>query len=106
MTIHIVKKGQIVLNKAPIVYCGRGSALGNPYPMSGEDMRDQVCDDYEKWFISHLNHPEHDLFHQQLSKIEKLAREGDVNLQCYCAPKRCHTETIRKYVESKLLAEK
>jgi len=103
MTIHIVKKGQVILNDAPTVYCGRGSALGNPFHMTGEDTRDRVCEQYADWFQLQLQDNPDSYFHQQLNKIEKLSRAGDVNLQCFCAPKRCHTETIKAHIESKLL---
>jgi len=103
MTIHVVKKYAAVLNDAPTVYCGRGSALGNPYHMIGEVMRDKVCDDYEKWFAVNLIDKTHDRFHQQLTEIITLAKQGDVNLECYCAPKRCHCETIKNHVERNYL---
>ena len=30
-------------------YIGRGSALGNPFPMKDESTRDDVCDKYAEW---------------------------------------------------------
>ncbi len=82
------------------IYCGRGSALGNPFPMKDESERDSVCDLYTDWFNTMLtkNYP---AFHKQLARIATQARtcEG-VNLECYCAPKRCHCETIKNHIET------
>lgn len=98
--INIRKEGQ------PYIYCGRGTALGNPYVLGKDGNRDEVCDKYESAFKkmteqAHYASP----FAIQLAKIEAEARKGDVRLGCYCAPQRCHCETIKHYIETKLLGE-
>ena len=83
------------------VYCGRGSALGNPFVMQNlsDTERNRVCDKYEEWFQKLLTKTGDMPFLIQLHTIRKLAQKGDVTLQCFCAPKRCHCETIKKYIE-------
>lgn len=86
-------------------YCGRPnsyknvganlSILGNPYFMKTESDRDDVCDKYETYFHNRLQtDPE---FKSKVLSI--LSSETDVVLGCYCAPKRCHCDTIKAYLE-------
>ena len=94
-------------NKATTVYCGRGSALGNPFPMRDGSDRDRVCNNYEEWFKNMVDpimcyNDEARRMTQQLNIIKRAASKGDVYLQCFCAPKRCHCDTIKKYIEENL----
>lgn len=75
-------------------YCGRGSALGNPYKMRSEADRDAVCDNYAHWFGDKVRKRDKDVINA-LSEIQEIIDEhGKVNLVCFCKPKRCHCETI------------
>ena len=103
ITIHHVKESGV---KADIhLYCGRlGSCkrtdlidakLGNPFVMHNESMRDEVCDAYDKW----LHSPQAGNHLRIIERILQRVNEGKVvALYCFCAPKRCHCETIRDYV--------
>ena len=97
--ITIVNKHNMPSEPATTIYCGRGSALGNPFAMGSAASRNAVCDQYEGWFKKRLN-TDFQPFHDQLRKILKAHREGDVYLQCFCTPLRCHCETIKDYIES------
>jgi len=79
-------------------YIGRGSPLGNPYVMSSPQDRDCVCDQYEDWINSHLiaGTP---LIINELVRLANLAREGDLNLICFCAPERCHGDTVKSILD-------
>ena len=90
-----IKKEQ----KAKTIYCGRGSALGNPFAMKGENERDKVCDLYQLWFKKQVSVQTPSVV-RQLIEIVEAATKGIVYLECYCAPKRCHCETIRDYIEN------
>lgn len=76
-----------VLNKrvhgipAGAVYVGRPTEWGNPFHMAEEHQRDQVCDLFEDSLT-----PEFKL------KIKKELKGKD--LVCWCAPKRCHADTL------------
>jgi len=100
MTIRIVNKYKEI-PEGTNVYCGRGSSLGNPFIMKGLTDRDRVCDAYEHYFYRFVEVIRDKGMLNQLNEITKLAKEGDVNLVCFCAPKRCHCETIKKYIEDK-----
>ncbi len=70
------------------VYIGRGSPFGNPYK-SGS--RDENCDHYEIHFHNRIKNNSH---------FKRLVLELDgKTLGCFCKPKRCHGDTIVKYLE-------
>jgi len=65
------------------VYIGRGSPFGNPFVIGKDGDRDKVCDQYEAML---LNNP-------QLVERVKTELKGK-DLVCFCAPKRCHGDTL------------
>jgi len=103
MNIKIINRYKIK-NTPNTIFCGRGSPLGNPFPINTFQGRDDVCELYIDWFNLNLRHPENiQGFHKQLHTIEAMARKHPIiHLECYCAPKRCHCETIKKYIEDKI----
>lgn len=66
------------------IYVGRPSPFGNPFPMPRESFRDQVCDAYE----SIMSDPDNTL----IPRIKAELKGKD--LVCWCAPKRCHADTL------------
>ena len=36
---------------------------------------------------------------KELDMIKTAAEKGDVHLVCFCAPQRCHCETIKEYCD-------
>lgn len=80
------------------VYIGRPSPLGNPFVMKNEAERDRVCDAYEAWFEAQVKLKTPEVM-QELRKLYKLSKQGHVVLGCYCAPKRCHGDTIKRWLE-------
>ena len=79
----------------------RASILGNPYHMSDESQRDKVCEQYEEYFIENMKYPD-TAFHNEVERLYKVFREyGKLELFCWCAPKRCHAETIKAYLEAR-----
>lgn len=77
-------------------YCGRGSVLGNPYPITPTQSRDEVCDAYEIYFKKWANVPNHPIRIRMMELLKIHLNGKPINLQCYCYPKnRCHCETIR-----------
>ena len=65
---------------ADAVYIGRGSPYGNPFVIGKHGTRDEVCDRFEREVLPTLN--------------VELLRGKD--LVCYCAPMRCHGDSIMK----------
>ena len=73
----------------------RSSDLGNPFPLGNERRRDMVCDDYDQYIRDKIVARD-DKIIKALNKIYAMAViYGKARLFCWCAPKRCHAETIR-----------
>jgi hypothetical protein len=92
--ITITAKGHDYPSGCAVIYCGRGSRLGNPYVMrtKSDSERNRVCDLYERDFPT----PEQEA---ECQRIARLAKVMPVFLECFCAPKRCHVETVKRRVE-------
>ena len=63
----------------------RQSIWGNPFIMrnDSDEERNRVCDAYEKWL------------QERPAMIDRAKRElRGKDLACWCAPKRCHAETL------------
>ena len=81
-------------------YVGRPTPLGNPYPLNDESDRDDMCDYYESWFIQQIIE-QNPLIVAELKRLQALHRMyKSLTLICWCAPKRCHAETIKKWLEA------
>lgn len=80
----------------------RRTPVGNPFIMSSEKYRDYVCDQYQEWFDNAINEmlPSGRLV-RYLEKIREAYNNfNKVRLFCWCTPKRCHGETIKKWLEN------
>ena len=81
----------------------RASVLGNPFRMVSEDQRNAVCEQYEQYFNNIVRTKSNVEFMNELRRLFKLAKKhGKLRLFCWCAPKRCHAETIKKFLEQYL----
>lgn len=79
----------------------RSSVLGNPFYMASESARDEVCDKYEKYFNEQIK--TNARFKLELDRLCTTYKVfGKLELYCWCAPKRCHAETIKRYIESEV----
>lgn len=76
--------------------------MGNPFVMNNEsdDERNRVCNEYEEW----LNmQPSKGWHHNVICRMTECVHEGkSVALYCWCAPKRCHCDTIKLIVLEQL----
>ena len=78
----------------------RTSLLGNPFHMSDERQRNKVCDKYEAYF-NWIMQMKSSAFYKEVGRLLSLLKKyGKLELFCWCAPKRCHAETIKKYIEN------
>lgn len=82
------------------IYIGRGSPLGNPFPIKeGFSTREQVIEKYEDHFRGLIASNNKDAI-QALDHMESIVRGGEnLYLECFCAPKACHGDIIKKYLE-------
>lgn len=79
---------------------GRPTVLGNPFPMRKESERDSVCEQYEEWFNNKLSEQDPVVLNE-LRKLFVIGRQqGYLKLGCYCAPRRCHADTIAKFLKN------
>jgi hypothetical protein len=88
----------------------RSSPLGNPFNMSNESKRDEVCERYDHWFKEMLTKKPNTPYNSKkvhmafkiaiLTLQEAHKKHGKLRLFCWCAPKRCHASTIKEYLES------
>lgn len=71
----------------------RMTVLGNPFIGN----RDSSCDQYEEWFFAMLEN--NTSVYKKILRIRFILQKYDrLNLFCWCAPLRCHSETIRDYL--------
>lgn len=79
----------------------RASVLGNPYHMENESQRDYVCELYEEYFTAKMSDTS-SIFYKEVERLYSIFKQyGKLELFCWCTPKRCHAETIKKYIEAK-----
>jgi len=98
MTIEIMNLRVCKPSKLYDVRVDRSSILGNPFPMKAVSQRDRVCDQYAEYAAKKIK--ESGAYRQEMIRLYRLYKEhGQLRLFCWCAPKRCHAETIKKYLE-------
>lgn len=77
----------------------RSSILGNKFYMKNECDRDLVCNKYEIYFKEQIE-KNNIAFVNELRKLYLIHKTyGKLRLFCWCYPKRCHAETIKKFLE-------
>jgi hypothetical protein len=85
------------------MHCHRGFPLGNPFEMNGdESKRDEVCDKYEEYFQKKVAEEDPAIMSGLAQCVKYAIENGYVKLGCFCHPKRCHTNTIVRYLEGVL----
>lgn len=77
-----------------VIYIGRPSRWGNPFPAVGDRDRDEACNLHEMWLA--LNYLDGRVTDEDFDGLCGMA------LQCYCAPKRCHGNTLAKVADMTL----
>lgn len=72
--------------------------LGNKFVMKNESERELVCKQYEIWLYERVGLQDVDIINelQRLGAIYK--KYGRLRLFCWCAPKKCHAETIKHLI--------
>ncbi len=106
MTITVV---HVKHHKGKYEYCGRSndsfrlpaSPLANPYKLRDEADRQRVLARYQKWFDSKAQDGD-EAVANELARLINLARTGDVALGCFCAPRICHCDVIKEFIEENL----
>ena len=81
------------------IYVGRPSPLGNPFPLHREAERAAVIRDYEEWLAEQLLDAR-SAASIEIHRLAALARKQDICLVCFCAPKACHADIIKRTIEA------
>jgi len=69
--------------------------------MNDESQRDAVCDKYERWFQRMLYEGGGEVHIYLKSLLYVFKEYGKINLFCWCYPKRCHGETIARFLKER-----
>ena len=84
-------------------YIGRPSALGNPYMIEswmGEGCgRIAAIREYRTYLREQIIEGSQQVC-AELLRMHNALKEGDVALECWCAPMMCHGEVIKEYLET------
>lgn len=97
--IYVVNKSNADVSGHNCIYVGRPSIFGNPFPLMREIDREMVLKKYEIWFKKNLLKRK---FKKALKNLEETAKNGDLYLVCWCHPKRCHADIIKRYLDNKI----
>lgn len=105
--IYVVNKKNHEATARDVVV-GRGTPLGNPYDWRGSPLakfkcccRDAAIARYKEWFTEQVKAENPEVL-DELRRIYKMAKEGDVYLVCFCVPLNCHAFIIKKFIEQYL----
>jgi hypothetical protein len=68
--------------------------LGNPFFLRYEEERGVVVRNYALWLLDQIKKNNRPVC-EALNALVVAARKGNVELECFCAPKLCHADVIR-----------
>jgi len=95
--ITVVNKHTYRGKSTGVVYIGRGSVFGNPYPLP-KYTREASIAKYKKDFLVLMTWES-----PMKIALRKIAQEilhgRDVKLMCYCAPRACHGDVLKQYID-------
>ena len=77
-------------NNNLFVRADRYSDYGNPFEVGKDGNRDEVCYYYEEYYLPHKK--------SILDKIHLLKGKA---LGCWCAPEKCHCDSLKKIIDEK-----
>ena len=75
-------------------YVGRPGVLGNPFVVGRDGSREEAIGKYRRWLWGRLQEPG-SLQERELRRLLEQAREGELELLCWCHPLPCHAEVVR-----------
>jgi len=83
--------------------CIPAHALANPFKVAphGPYAREEAIAKYELWLEAKISRHD-DAVCTALNEIWKAARQGSVELECFCAPLPCHGDVVKRIIEEKL----
>ena len=80
-----------------LIKVDRSTPVGNPYYWREDGLyAEEAYYIYEPYFYKKVKEP--GAFRDYVAHIYRAALKQDVALGCWCAPKRCHAETIASFI--------
>jgi hypothetical protein len=79
------------------VYIGRPSPLGNPFVIGRDGTREEVIEAYRRRFSIGVELDE--AVQNAVAGLLEIARDGDLELECWCSPQHCHGDVIKSWLE-------
>ncbi len=85
------------------VYIGRGSVLGNPFTAitdratKAEFISENPIEDFEKYLYEKIAQKDKAI----CNELNRLYQMEEINLICFCKPKTCHGDIIKKIIDIK-----
>jgi hypothetical protein len=79
--------------------------LGNTFYLkdkNNKEERDQVCNAYAAWLEMVIKKCDMKVIDEIVRLYEIHRKYGKLNLWCWCAPERCHADSIKEAVEALL----
>ena len=96
MPLHITVVNQYKTKEGE--YIGRGSPLGNPFPITATEPRSTVIGKYIHYLEGALLLG-NEVIIAELDRLAGMAQRGPLKLRCFCAPQPCHGDYIKKILE-------
>lgn len=92
------------------IYIGRGSILGNPFTHLNLEKtkaefycksREDAISNYEDYILNKIKNND-EIICNEINRLTDLAKKKDINLVCFCKPKSCHGDIIKKIIEKNI----
>lgn len=80
-------------------YVGRGSPLGNPYPITSELPRKEAIAKYEDWLYSKIENGDSKVLKELIRLADIHKQNGKLEIYCFCKPHPCHGDIIAENVK-------
>ena len=84
-----------------VVKVDKSSVLGNKSWRGIESEREASCLKYDIWLKEKIKVGDRTVC-DELNRLYLIAKKGNLYLACWCAPKQCHSESIKRVLEAKL----
>jgi len=113
-SIEVININKHTPNDGVYFYIGRNrenNILGNPYSTKTGTLAQYTVSDretaiakYQEYFLE--NYENNPTFREKIDEIYDMYIRGEnICLGCFCAPKSCHGDIIKKHIEMKYLKQ-
>ncbi len=100
MSVYVVNKRTFKQKEDDLTfYVGRPTFFGNPYVIGKDGTREEVVQKYKtKFFIPLLLKGDFYVMYI-LKTLAAIAKMKNLYLVCWCAPKACHGDVIKEFLD-------